>query len=75
MEGFAIIGKLFGYLVHSVEYVLMSRSAGDEFLKSCEYCPICTSLIWNDRDYPGYSVYDYSHGARVGFAPSVNNVQ
>ncbi|KAG1767034.1 hypothetical protein EV702DRAFT_1148044 [Suillus placidus] len=22
-----------------------------------------------------YSVYDYSHGARVGFAPSVNNAQ
>lgn len=77
MEGFAIIGKLFGYLVHSVDCTLMLRAAGDEFLKSCEYCLVCTGLIWNVRDccHPGYSVYDYSHGARVGFAPNINNAQ
>lgn len=24
--------------------------------------------------FSGYSVYDYSNGARVGFAPSINNI-
>ncbi|ETW80500.1 hypothetical protein HETIRDRAFT_440362 [Heterobasidion irregulare TC 32-1] len=57
---------------------------GDEFLKSCEslICPVvlrailmCSSVAgWDARGvHLGYSIYDYSNGARVGFAQDANN--
>ncbi|KAG2150906.1 aspartic peptidase domain-containing protein [Suillus clintonianus] len=33
------------------------------------------AIIGNEFLKSWYSVYDYSHGARVGFAPSINNAQ
>ena len=46
---------------------------GDEFLKSCKSpCGFIVDIVTNFRRV-GYSIYDYSHGARVGFAPSTNN--
>jgi hypothetical protein len=44
---------------------------GDVFLKSCKLKPF-SRWIWTDEI--GYSVYDQSPRARVGFASSSNNV-
>lgn len=45
---------------------------GDEFLKSCEYRSRMCSMNTTDI-CSGYSIYDYSNGARVGLAASINN--
>ena len=44
---------------------------GDAFLKSCESFRMRTKRTGLIE--AGYSVYDYSNGARVGFASSINN--
>lgn len=44
---------------------------GDAFLKSCTFILWCIRVTY--ADMTGYSIYDYSNGARVGLASSINN--
>lgn len=45
---------------------------GDAFLKSCEWFASISRAMLTGTVI-GYSIYDYSNGARVGFAASINN--
>lgn len=47
---------------------------GDAFLKSCKPSHKAPESMRPEADQStGYSIYDYSNGARVGLAASTNN--